>query len=297
MKTDTEIEQLLIKERDLSLKREEKLSIKTMLLDHAAQTLRYEKRPVVSPWMSWLTKGSMALASLLIVASGTGYASQSSLPGEPLYAVKVNMVEEMVELTKINPRDRIAYDITLMETRLSEIKEILAQDETLQSEDFEVLTDQIEEHVDECTQTLNQTENTVMTYEQKIEALTALSGVAKAQVRITQDDAELTGVSDTLEGTRKSASNALESTVEHFVDDESAEVVHDYLSDQITEVGAYIQASTTDARIRDSALRHIHDVDEALTDGDADEAVMSILEAQEVFTVHTYLKDTGTSQD
>lgn len=297
MKTDKDIEQLLMSGKKLTLSTDERSSIKSTLLAHATQTLQHEKRSIPSPWTSWVLRGSVSFASLLIVFVGTAYASQDSLPGEPLYAMKVHVVEEMIALTKIEPSERVAYDISLMETRLTELKALADQSETPAQEDLTALTDQIGEHITDIAITLDTTNTSEMPHEEKIKALSKISGIAKAQAKITKNEEDLSVISETVQDTQDSASDSLNSAVQDFANDQPAESVNEYLSDQITVVSEQISASTTDENTRDSAEQHLHDVDESLIDGNTTDALVSVLEAQQTIAVDAYLDDSTDIKD
>ncbi len=297
MKTDNEIEQLLMSGKKLSLSSHEKASIKSALLEHASQSLKQENRAVPSPWTPWVLRGSASFASLLIMFVGTAYASQDSLPGEPLYAMKVHVVEEMIALTKIAPEERVAYDIHLMENRLEEIKEIVNQDSDTMPENLVYLTDQVDEHVTDVITTLEETDSEIISYEDKIEVLKKLSGVAKAQVEIAKETTESTETLEALDETQESTIDAINNTVEEFIAEESTESVNEYLSDQITDVGEYVSASTTNESERDFAEYHLLDVHEALVDGDTKEAIISILEAQQTIEANNYKSDEAGSSN
>lgn len=298
MKTDNDIENLLMSKKKLTLSAQEKSTIKSVLLKRASETLKYEGRAILSPWTSWVMRGSVSFATLLIVFVGTAYASQDSIPGETLYAMKVHVFEEMIALTKVTPQDRVAYDTTLMEARLDELQVLTLQEEVPQSEDLVTVAEQISEHVTHITYTLETAKTSTMSHEEKIQALAKVSGVARAQSKVTQKETRLTAISETVTDSQESATDALSSAVEGFIEEESAEVVGDYLHGQITEVGERVNANTTRDATRDSAERHLYDVNEALIDGDTAEALISILEAQEVISVDTYLDEesdvTGT---
>lgn len=297
MKTDKDIENLLMSGGKLSLSTHEKTSIKSTLLKHAQQTLKYERGPIPSPWTSWVLRGSVSLASLLAVFVGTAYASQGSLPGEPLYAMKVHIVEEMIAFTKTEPNEHVAYDISLMETRLTELQALADQSETPTQEDLAALTDQIGEHVADITTTLETTKTSKMPHEEKIKVLSKLSGITKAQAKITKDEKDLSVISETVQDTQETTSDSLNSAVEDFADEQTAELVNDYLSDQIAVVSDQINASTTDENTRDSAEQHLHDADESLIDGDTTDALVSVLEAQQTIAIDTYLDGSDNTSD
>ncbi len=291
MKTDKDIENLLMGGKKLSLSAPDKASIKTTLLLHAEKTLKHDTRAIPSPWTSWVLRGSVSFASLLVVFMGTAYTSQDSLPGEPLYVMKVHVVEEMIALTKTRPEEQVAYDIELMEHRLMEIKEIVNQDTVVTSEDLLTLTDQIDEHVTDVTATLEAATSDHIPNGEKIRVLAKLSGVTKAQAKVAQGEPDLAEVAETIKETQESTTDVMATTIDEFVEDESALVVNEYLSDQITDVGEYVNASTTDESSRDSAERHLYDVEEALVDGDTAEAIVSILEAQQEIDSEEYLDE------
>ena len=291
MKTDYNIENLLMSGKKLSLSTHERATIKSSLLEHASETLKYEGQSISSPWIVWAMRGAISFASLLVVFVGTAYASQDSLPGESLYAIKVRVIEEMIAFTKVTPQDRVAYDTSLMETRLDELQALILQEETPQPEDLASVVEQINEHVTHIEDTLETTETSVMTHEEKIHTLTKVSGVAKAQAKIAQKEARFTTISEMVSNSQKSVTDARTSAVEGFVEEESTEVVGNYLSDQIIEVGEQVHTIVTNKNTRDSAERHLYDVDEALIDGDTSEALISILEAQEVMSVDAYLNN------
>lgn len=290
MKTNPDIEQLLVNEKNLTLSADEKNSIKSTLLAHATETLRHEKRSSVPLWRSWLLPGTVSLASLLVAFVGTAYAAQDSLPGEPLYAIKVHVVEEMIALTKTDPRERIAYDSGLMETRLSELQALTTQEEAPSPDALALVTDQIKEHVQDVTDTLATTEHTQLSHTDRVEALSKITSLAKAQAKISRTESDLKAITDDLQEVEDGATQALNTGVQDFASATSTEALNDYLSDQITAVGDQIHASSTAEAARDQAENHLHDVDESLTDGDTTAALISVFEAQQSITTELYLK-------
>lgn len=291
MKTDNDIEQLLMSGGKLSLSSHEKASIKSVLLEHASQSLKHEKRPAPLSWTSWVLRGSVSFASLLIIFASTAYVSQDSLPGEPLYAMKVHVVEEMIALTKITPKEQVAYDIHLMENRLEEIKEIVSQSTDTTAGDLELLADRVDEHITDVISALEDADSESISYEDKIEALKKLSGVTKAQVETVKAKSNSTEALEAISDSRESAADAINNTVEDFVSKESVTSVNEYLSDQITVVGEYVNASTTPESERDSAEFYLQDVQDALNAGDTTEAIISIIEAQQEISSEEYLFD------
>ena len=90
MKNDQDIIELLESGKKHSLSSEERNSIKFTLLDHARKSLSHESRPAFARFSRALLP---AFAVVVFVFIGTAYASKNSLPGDPLYAMKVHVVE------------------------------------------------------------------------------------------------------------------------------------------------------------------------------------------------------------
>jgi len=67
----------------------------------------------------------IAAVLVLFASVGTSYAAQGSLPGDALYAVKVNVNEKVASVMAITPVARAQFDAGLAERRLEEV-EILA---------------------------------------------------------------------------------------------------------------------------------------------------------------------------
>jgi hypothetical protein len=64
---------------------------------------------------------SLTLALILIVTvSSVSYAAEFSLPGEPLYGLKVNLTEPLRGTLKNNPQAQAEWNNTLVERRLTE---------------------------------------------------------------------------------------------------------------------------------------------------------------------------------
>lgn len=291
MKTDKDIENLLMSGKKVSLSTHEKANIKSVLLDHATQTLKHERLSIPSPWTSWVMRGAVSFASLLIVFVGTAFASQDSLPGEPLYAMKVHVVEEMVSLTKLNLDDKISYDVLLMETRLSEIKTLVLAGDIIEPDDLNGIALQIAEHVDEITTAFEDAEENEVSNEEKIETLSKLTGIIEAQEEVAETSKDLGSLADKIHSSQQESETSLMSAVEDFVDEESPETVSEYLSDQIAEVGTDANATTTDEVVRDGVESYLNEVSEYLIEGSTTNALDAILEAQQIIDTDEYINE------
>jgi hypothetical protein len=290
MKTNNDMEQLLMSGKNLSLSSHEKASIKSALLEHISQSLKHEKQPIPSPWTSWVLRGSVAFASLLIMFIGTTYASQDSLPGEPLYVMKIHVFEEMVALTKIQPSEHLAYDLSLMETRLKELQTITNQSEIHSPEDLTAVSTQIVAHVTDITKLLETVNESEIPETDKITALSTLSSITKAQAKVIKNESELSSITEITINTQEITSDILNSAIQDFTADQPIESVNEYLSEQLTTISQQLHASTTNETARDTAGQHLQNVDEALISGNTTAALISILEAQQTIESEEYLE-------
>ncbi len=76
------------------------------------------------------TSAAMAFALVLCVGVGTSYAAESSLPGDPLYSVKVSLNEGVREALAVTPKAKAEWSTTVASRRLEEA-ELLAANGTL----------------------------------------------------------------------------------------------------------------------------------------------------------------------
>lgn len=81
---------------------------------------------IPSPWVAgrflvFMHKPvALALIVLLALGGGTAYAAEGALPGDALYSVKVDIVEEAVAAVTISDEARVRWDVRRAERRLEE---------------------------------------------------------------------------------------------------------------------------------------------------------------------------------
>lgn len=84
--------------------------------------------PIVSPFGSYFDffrQRAFSLAAVLIlVLSGTTYASAHSLPGSLLYGMKVNLVEPIGLALRFTEESKNQYKISLLEKRVEELERL-----------------------------------------------------------------------------------------------------------------------------------------------------------------------------
>lgn len=267
---------------------EEKGAIKAVLLEHAAMTLRHDVRTVAPVWLAWAWRGAVSFASVLVMFVGTAYAAQDSLPGESLYLMKVHVVEEMIALTMIDPAERAAYNLTLMEARLNDLKILGAQNESPAPETVAVVANQIDEHVTDLTNTLWSADVSEVAHQEKLEVLSKAATIVRAQTKVAEQANKLAVATGTLADVNDDTVDAIAATVDAFAKAESPAVVNDYLSEQMNAVGDDMEMHLVDVVTQERVEQHLQDVSESLIEGDVSEAIVSVLEAQQEISATEY---------
>lgn len=293
MKTPHETEELLRGGRNARLSSEDKEGIKAQLLARARRSYEVQLAPKPSAWQRPILRFSLGFALVMLVMGGTVSSAHNSLPGEPLYALKVQVLEDMVHFSKFDPKDKTAYQVELMETRFKELKSLTR--EAHDTKTLGLISDQIEEHIDSMEYTISTTDDAQLSHEEKIAMLQKITTLAKAQASLAHEDGPLAAIAKETESHHRDAVAVLASEVEDFVVDTPHEAVADFLSSGLAEMGILLQASSTGVESRDDIAGHLLDVSESLEEGDTEEAVFSILEAQQVIAIDAYLE--GTQSD
>lgn len=134
----------------LKLSTTEKGSQRAQLLAHMRATTPAPK-PVRSPY-SWMLQYGMraAFAFVLVIAvsgAGVAWAAERSLPGETLYAVKVNISEPVQVALTFNPKDRADLEVQLVDEHLQDLSLAAAQG-TLDPAATAFATDELNQRID-----------------------------------------------------------------------------------------------------------------------------------------------------
>ena len=108
----------------------------TMLSSIYASTGQTVKTPVsshVSPYALFFRQRAVVAMALILLVSGTTYASAKSLPGDLLYGLKVNVVEPATLVLHFSEQSKNEYKISLLQKRIDELQS-LQQRSTLDQE-------------------------------------------------------------------------------------------------------------------------------------------------------------------
>ena len=133
--------------KDVVMTANEKNVMRSSLVWH----VRSNQNPVKSPFMTlpWV-RYSMAFAFLILVSgSGVSFDSQNALPGDSTYPIKLQL-ENIKGITKNTPKKKIIYSKLRAETRLNEMKTILANDtgtDEKVAEKIAIASKELESHI------------------------------------------------------------------------------------------------------------------------------------------------------
>lgn len=110
---------------------------------------------ILSPYTAMLKRPMLAFAILLFVAVGgaTTFAAVGSLPGDPLYPLKVKVIEPAQGLMAVSPKAKAVWQVSIVETRLGEIEE-LAKKDRLTSEEGTRSKERFDDSIQEARVTI-----------------------------------------------------------------------------------------------------------------------------------------------
>jgi len=130
--------------RNLRMTPEEKQAMKSRLFG-APTPVMY---PTRSPYLTFQFFAMRAVAGIvlvLIVGGGTAYAAEGALPGQPLYAVKINVNEPVEVALATTPQAKVAVETQLAQRRVAEA-EALASQGSLDATTSDELEHNFDEH-------------------------------------------------------------------------------------------------------------------------------------------------------
>jgi len=280
------IEDLLQTQKGVGLTMAEKATMFSELQAFADLHTSPAVRDLKPPSYTWFAKWAVGVASVFLILGGTGYASTQSLPGEPLYGVKVSVVEPLVGLVYVNESDQLQYQISLMERRLQEM-ETLYRTDVLTEGVVAVLEEQITEQAEDFKTVVTITDTTELTPEVTVEAVSNLATTLRKQNLLIEKE---------LGESRSSVLDDLELRVDHLYEAEVAEfvttkpaAVTSYVEGLLNEVDE--QVITDPSTASSSAIElhgYLEQVEETLEEGDLKGAIESAEEATQLLDANSF---------
>lgn len=124
--------------KSVHLNADEKVHMKSILMAQISDTKDTQKKPVLSPYFSWLVifqsrRLQFTFASLFLVISISSTAvlgAESSLPGDLLYPIKTNFTERVQRsLVPSTPMAQVEFETQLVEKRFIEAEQLDSKQE------------------------------------------------------------------------------------------------------------------------------------------------------------------------
>ena len=126
--------------KNISLSKEEKTRMREHLLVYMKEYPATERQHITERSLKWFESLTLMLKPMplililaLLIGGGTSYAAEGALPGDALYAVKVNVNEEVRGWLAASDQDKASWEAKRADRRLTEAEE-LAADGRLDSE-------------------------------------------------------------------------------------------------------------------------------------------------------------------
>lgn len=270
-------EELLQTGKNISLSAGERDEMKSTLLSYAQYHGVKEKTAPRRAWTSLVWVRTMAASAVaLVLFVGTGYASTDSLPGEPLYALKVNVVEELVTATKFTEQSQLAHNTVLTNRRLAEVRE-LARTDRLTAESVTALETELDELVFELHEIIESDTDGSLTTESTLEATNNTAAITAASNKIVRTKASA-DIAELLEDVVDDAAAFNTEEMQDFITSASDDMISQYIADQLQELSQQVSAGmATSTRLK--TQEYIEEVRENIETGNIDTASILISEA------------------
>jgi len=185
------------------LKKEERVRIvddifsRTQSNSHNNTHIPSPYRKINSPYFFFMNYTSTTLLFLFVITGVLSYVAEGALPGDPLYSVKTQVIENMQTLLTVSPESKAKLQTTLAKKRVEEAEKLVASDRlsvgtgAALAVNFNKHLDDFQQFVDEVivSESLNGTTTTInnvslmaidATLSQRITAYNSLKDISKA---------------------------------------------------------------------------------------------------------------------
>lgn len=222
------------------------------------------------------------LIVVLIIAS-------SSLPGQALYSVKTNVLEETSQALHFGTKSTAAYQVERLQTRLDELKRITKQ-ESVSEKTLTAFQTQVDKHSATLVTLVTQ-ESAGFTMEERLTTLNSFASVAGAMEVLSESDEKLSALGDHLEDVRRETVNSFKDTVDMFVQSTTQENLFEYIKNQLGTVSEMLNDPDISAETIDDAESYIDRVGPAMSGNDFARAIVATAEALRFIEIERYVGD------
>lgn len=273
----------------------EKLDMKSSLMTYADFYTPVSTSPVL-PWYrtSTLFTPVVSMVVLLVVIVGTGTSVANSLPGESLYAVKLQVVEPL-EFALFSPADSIARTQTvLMERRLEEVHQLLDETGVLSVAATDDVTAALAEYTDTLTSSIaNEATSTVST----LAVLDTASALIDAHDVLLNQDASF----DDSEEMFNSLADTLKDTqieyVSELITDTGTSTLSIYLDQALDDIASELSQTEHTTGTVASTSDYLDEATGALSRQQYEDAHEAIAEANQLLLTEGYIEDDESEEE
>lgn len=277
-----EIEQRLQKSTPVILSASEKADLKSSLMAYADF---HQSAPVASnpTTMSFTLRhwGSVFAVLFICITTG-GVVAQQSLPGEPLYQFKLDIVEPIVIGVQYPELDTLSQQTKLMERRLAEVQ-LLKSEGNLTAE----ISNKVVENLAEYSEVL--AEEVAKPTKESLKNIDAAIAVINAH-DVLFSTSSLNGTSSPFDQLALDLEDAQTDQVNTLVAQSDSDTISDYIDESVADIQEKISskqyASTTLEKVGDS----IDEAADSLSLASLDEAQEHIAEVNQLIQTEDYLE-------
>jgi hypothetical protein len=236
--------------------------------------------------MSWKRGIALLLLLALLALAALTYISRDSLPGEPLFDLKVNVLERGYAMTKFTKSSQASYAVTRMEKRLNELLVLRRDTATSTGETLDTIAKLSNSHAQVAVDALT---NSLLTSEARINSLARITTVAKAQETLAQEVPEFASSTKAFEELRESLSDALTLSARAYASTTPPEAVKLFIAEHVQNVSEALPSAAQGSTAQKNAIRRIESATEALEEQKLDIALLALLKAEESLAVDGYV--------
>ncbi len=235
-------------------------------------------------------RAGAAFLVLFVVSGGVGYLSTESVPGDPLYSVKVDVVEPIISLSYVSDIGQLEYQVQLMERRLSEVRSLAATAE-LGPDEVAIVEQEFGDRVASVAAILDADTDVSIPGTVALNVTSQVHALAEAHGELTDENA--TSTEDVpFEDIIDATADRYVAEVEDFASSAPPEEVGAYVSKVLSSIESSLNEGNNDLATSSIAeLREeLEAATEALKRAELDEALLRAGAAQHVVNVDDYVE-------
>ncbi len=246
------------------------------------------------PAFSKKSKGSLykiiggAVLALIVILFTVGYLANSSVPGDRLYSFKTNVLQKFFSTAQITDKGSLSYNVTLLESRLTELQALHDDTDSSTPETLTALADLMKTHTTDSVTILK--ENTAMSFEEKITSLLSISNTNLAAETLADDFEEFEPIVANLDEISVISKDALKETIDQFASDpQNEEAIQTYIGEQITKIGDEINNVAPNSDAQKRAITRITYAGEEIADKKFANALLFLIQGRQGIAIDSYL--------